>query len=207
MAKAIGHNYIAELADVLDSRIHSHLNWSEIDSEESYFRAVKNFLAIEKAGDPVPDRGRHLSNFFARDRDVAHGVYKRSGAEDRVEEKLKLVKEKFERVRLLRKAQVFERRRPARSRIPDERRTAKNVRPIDQRNFNAWRRNPNRSDLRSIDTRRIKRISTRNLITQGDLRLRHIKPVIDSRGIKSYRNNEGKFIKNPFRRTPPRYKH
>jgi hypothetical protein len=198
MAKARGNTDVAEIAD---SRINDNLDFSEISDEESYHRAVKNFLRIGKSGDPVKNRGDHLIKYLDRDSEARREMYEKSSAKKLVDSRIAKEKADSERLGLLRRAQMFERRRPKRSRIPDERKTARKIYPLTRRGIRTWIHNKGRTgDVRSVDTRRIRRIALRNQINGQDLRLKNIKVILNKQGVKQYKDLQGRFRSSPYKR-------
>jgi len=181
---------------VADNRINKKLDFSEIKSKEDYEKAVKEFLKN------TPDRygnyrGRNILKAQKRTADdIIEEMYEESKAKEIIEKKQE------EELEALRKAQKLHMRRAKRKRLADERKTAKDTRKATKRTVRIWRRRKYRGiDIRGVDTAKRIRLSRKNLITRGDLRLKNIIVGIDKRGIKHYRDPKtGRFVRNPFRK-------
>ena len=127
-------------------------------------------------------------------------MYDESKAKDKVEDK-KLKEEKEEK-EALRKAQRLHAKRPRRGRLADERITAIDTRRATKRAVRVWRRRMYKGiDLKSVDVQKRMRLSPKNLITKGDIRLKNIRVGLDKRGIKHYHSKTtGRYIPNPFKK-------
>lgn len=159
-----------------DDRINELLDFSQINSREDYFKELQR-----RMNEPKNERLKNL--WSVRDK-----LYEDSKARTIVEQK---------QLESFQEAQRFEKKRPLKSRIPDEKRTSRRTRPATRINIRRWKRNPQRSDIRGIDTKLA--ITTRkrqNIITKKDISLRNkgIRVNINIRGIKQYRDNKGRFV-------------
>lgn len=183
--------------EVADERINNNIDFSKISTKEDYHDAVKNYL--ENVHSPSDKSG-----FFRGQNIVDNRVIPFSNIVDEMwnaestQKKMRLVE--TDELNAFKKAQRLERRRPKRSRLIDERTTAKDNRIASKRSVKYWSRRMGRLDIRGVDTRIARKLSPRNMITKMDLRLKKYKVEIDSRGIKHYRGSNGRWVANPYKR-------
>lgn len=186
---------------VADDRVNDNLDFSQIHTQEDYDKAVRDFLKN------TPDRygnykGRNILKARKRSpEDIIDEMYDESKAKDKVEEKQLKLRE--EEKSSLRKAQRLHAKRKPRGRKADERLTAKDTRRATKRTVKTWQRRRYRGlDIKGVDTKKRAKISRKNLISRGDMRLKNIVVSIDKRGVKHYHDTKTrKYVPNPFRKT------
>ena len=164
-----------------DDRINDQIDFSNIQTKEDYIKEVKNYLNRTKDARSITFQGKRLLAYV-------NDMYENSSAKEKVEGK---------QAEALRQAQAFEKTRPAKRRIPDERRTSRDTRRPTFKNVKRWKKAPSKSDIRGVDTRIIRKKIGRNTITKKDVLLRkqNIFVSVNIRGIKQYRDKLGRFTK------------
>lgn len=178
---------------IADERINKMLDFDKIHSKQDYIDAVKELLRNKPSAS---------SNDMARNRWVGENLlpyvdelYEESDASERI------TTNRQKELEALRKAQQLELRRAKRSREMDERRTHRRTREASKRSVAQWRKAMGRSDIKGVDTKRRMRLSTANLVTRRDLRLKNIRCEIDKLSRKHYRSiRTGRYISDPFKK-------
>lgn len=135
-----------DFGGLADSRVNDQLaGFKDIKSKEEYFIKLENYFSQSESG---------LKLLNAKKRgwsSIREEMFKNSSAVDVVEKNQGEVTD--DTVAFVR-ASRFEDRRRKNVRVSDERKTAKNTLRVNLANYRRWRRNPSRSDLKGIDTRR-----------------------------------------------------
>ena len=179
--------------ELIGERVNKQIDFSTIETQEDYEKALRDFLnnTPNKDGNYV---GRNIPNSALSE------IYNRSSAKNKVEEKQTKLQQ--EEKSALRKAQRLHARRKKRSRLSDEKTTAKDTRIATKRAVRTWQRKKfRRIDIKGIDTKKRMRLSKKNLITRGDMRLKNIRVCLCKNGIKRYRDrNTGRWVRNPFKK-------
>ena len=163
--------------EIADERFNDELDFSKIESKQDYIMELTKFLNKSPQGKAIISGAGKIPN------DALNRMYETSSAKDKVGEAESLIE-----------AQKFQKSRGRRGRV-DARRTAKDTRRPSRTSVRRWRRSPNRSDIRGVDTK----IMTKrmNMITKSDRALKDVNVIINIRGIKQYRDNKGRYIKRP----------
>lgn len=165
-------------------RFEARMNFDKINSKEDYEDQIKKIVG----NDP---KARNILPYI-------DDVFDAGDFKDKLDDKIKNQKEIEEQVTAsaLAEAQRYERSRERRSRLRDESRNARTIRPATKRNVRGWIRGKGkRTDIKGIDTRLSKNLATRNMITRRDIGLpKNIKVTINSLGFKQYRSGNGQFL-------------
>lgn len=139
-----------------DERVNKKLDgFKEIVSKEEYYKKLEDYF--------VSNKGWH-NMLDAKTRpwvSIRKEMYEDSEAVGVVENNQRKGVSPNERAVGL--AHRFEDRRLKRSRLRDERVTAKNTKRVTMSNYRNWRRAPSRSDLRGVDTRRRRAFTNKRL--------------------------------------------
>lgn len=179
------------MGELADLRINGELDWGKIRNRGDYKEAVKDFL------ENTPDMyGNFRGKNLLQDPTLLDKMFEESKAKEKVEDKIQ------EDLKALRTAQLLEQNRKKRSREADERRTHRKTREANKRTVAQWRNGRYKTaDIRGVDTKRRMRLSTANLITRRDLRLKNVHVSIDRRGIKHFTSPiTGRYVPDPFKR-------
>jgi hypothetical protein len=182
--------------EIAENRINQELDFKNIRNRGDFKEAVERLLRN------TPDmygNFRGLNIIHARKKafdEIIDEMYEDSTAKEKVE------KQEQENLEALRKAQLLEAQRTKRSREADERRTHRKTREANKRTVAQWRKGRYKTaDIHGVDTKRRMRLSTSNLITRRDIRLRNIICTLDKFSRKHYRSPiTGRFVVDPFKR-------
>lgn len=155
--------------DDIGKRINKSLPLDKIRNKQEYKEELNTLL--DRWTTPKDSRPQNLKK-------LADVLYEET-AKDQIEAN----NEKYVQL-----AKNFEARRPKRSRLADERRTAKDTRPITKRTYRTWRRGGfKRFDLNKIDTKKgirtVRSIQGKRIVTR---RYKILTPLGKKRLVNKY---------------------